>query len=328
MSLQTKIAKCQRCGKYKRRLFNVEGMLICADCLRGEAFYSVFREGFRDPELRGDIITVGIDIGNIVWLNPFAQAWMYPLLLWMYFKTMGQTITLDSLKLSWRYKTPLDTVLRVYQEEGILRIVEEGNKHTIVEGDALKEMLSKYGDRPDVFDIVGAWVYGLVISRLHAESDAPDFRAVNAIVHAIAERLVDTDGNIVGEPYVKVVGYSCTKCGARFMTREEAKRHVVVTHRVPSDEAMMLIKEEHITVGYLLDYDYFVETLRSFGVRPEKFIERMLKLKILTHDDPDEPKIVERDGKRYIVVEPAWPRVVARVRVRERELIRSYERTR
>jgi len=303
-------------------------MLICADCLRGEAFYSVFKEGFRDPELRGDIITVGIDIGNIVWLNPFAQAWMYPLLLWMYFKTRDQTLTLEDLKLSWRYKTSLDTVLKMYQGEGIFRVVEEGGKHLIVEGDALKEMLSKYGDRPDVFDIVGAWVYGLLISRLHAESDAPDFRAVNAIVHALAEKLVDADGSIIGAPYVKVVGYSCTKCGARFMTRDEAKRHVALAHRVPSDEAMALIKEEHITIGYLLDYDYFVETLKSNGVRPEKFLERMLKLKILVHEDPDEPRIVERDGKRYIVVEPAWVRVAARVRVRERELIRSYERTR
>jgi len=328
MSLQTKIAKCEQCGKYKRRLFNVDGRLICTDCLRGEAFYKVFKEGFKDPELRGDIIVVGIDIGNIVWLNPFAQAWIYPLLLWMYFKTRGLTLTLEELRLSWRYKTSIDTVLKMYQEEGIFRVVEEGSRHLIVEGDTLKEMLSKYGDRPDVFDIIGAWVYGLVISRLHAESDAPDFRAVNTIVHVIAEKLVDADGNIIGEPYSKISGYSCIKCGARFMTRDEAKKHVMMVHRLSSDEAMSLIKEEHITIGYLLDYDYFVNALDSYGIRPEKFVERMLKLKILIHEDPDEPKIIERNGKRYIVIEPAWVRVVARVRARERDLIRSYVRTR
>lgn len=303
-------------------------MWICSDCIRGIAFYKVFREGFKDPVLRGDVITVGIDIGNIVWFNPFAQAWLYPLVLWMYFKTLGLSFYFDDLKMSWRYKTPLNDVLKIYQEEEIFTIVDSDNKKVITEGRALKEMLEKYGDRPDVFDIVGAWVYGLIVSRLHEESDAPDFRAVNAIIHAIAENMVDVDGNIKAEPYTKVTGYRCRICGAKFMTKDEIGKHLKAVHRVPSDEVMVHVEEERVTVGYLLEYPELLDALKREGVKPEKFVERMEKLAILVHEDPDVPRIVEHDGKRYIVIHPAWVRVVARTRLYERELIRGRERLR
>jgi len=299
-----KLRKCERCGKYKRVLYNVNGMWICSDCIRGIAFYKVFREGFRDPRLRGDIITVGIDIGNLVWFNPFAQAWLFPITLWMYFKDTGKRFYLKDLKMVWRYRTSLKDVMKIYQEEGILRIVEENGKYVIVEGDALKEMLKKYGDRPDVYEIIGAWVSGLVISRLHEEADAPDFRFVNATIRSIAEKLVDSSG------------------------REEIKKHLMITHRVPSDEVMMHVEEESITIGYLLELPYLIDILKREGVKPERFFERIEKFAALVHEDPEAPRIVERDGRRYLIVHPAWVRIVARTRVYERELVRGRERLR
>ena len=325
-SVQTKLRKCERCGKYKRKLYNVENMMICSDCLRGMAFYKVFKDGFRDPSLRGDTVIVGIDVGNTTWFNPFAQAWTYPFLLWTYFKTKGLQLYLDDLESAWRYKTPLDRVLKVYIEEGVFRIVESEGRKIVVEGDALKEMLKKYHDRQDVFDIVGGWVSGLIIARLHEEADAPDFRAVNAIVNAIADKLVDADGSIKGEPYTKITSYRCRVCGARFATKEDARRHLMAEHRVPSDEVLMHIEEERIVIGYLLDYEYLLEVLKHEGVNPERFVERMLKLRILVHEDPDTPWILEREGKRYLAIHPAWVRVLARTRVYERELLREYER--
>lgn len=323
-----KLRRCERCGKYKRKLYNINGMWICSDCIRGIAFYKVFKEGFRDPRLRGDVITVGIDIGNMVWFNPFAQAWFYPLVLWMFFKTRGIPLHVDELKSTWRYRTSIEKVLKLYVEEGIFKIIDTDSRQVIVEGDALKEMLKKYGDRPDVFDIVGAWVYGLIISRLHEESEAPDFRAVNATLRSIAEKLVDSNGKIKAEPYTKTVGYKCRICGAKFMARDELKKHLMLAHRVPSDEVMLHAEEERVTVGYLLEYDYLLENLKREGVRPERFIERMEKFAILVHEDPDTPRIIERDGKRYLIVHPSWVRVVARTRLYERELIRGRERIR
>jgi len=304
-------------------------MWICNDCIRGIAFYTVFRDGFRDPELRGDVITVGIDIGNLVWLNPFASAWLYPILLWTFFRERGVRLHLEDLKLVWKYRSAsLEEVLRLYIEEGIFKVIEEDGEHVIVEGDALNEMLKMYGDRPDLYEIIEAWVGGLLISRLHQEDDAPDFRYVFAAVKAIADNLTDSDGNIRGQPYVKTVSYRCRKCGAPFLTKEEARRHLIQRHRVPSGEVMAYIEEETMTVGYLLEIERLIETLRREGVRPERFWDRIERFGVLVHEDAETPRVVERNGSKYLVIDPAWVRIVARTRTRERELIRELERSR
>ena len=323
-----KLKKCERCGKYKRVLYNVDDMWICSDCIRGIAFYKVFKEGFRDPKLRGDVITVGIDIGNLVWFNPFAQAWLFPITLWMYLRDTGKEFLLDDLKAVWRYRTPLEDVMKIYKEEGILKVIDVNGKRIVVEGDALKEMLRKYSDRSDVYEIIGAWVSGLIISRLHEEVDAPDFRHVNAAIRSISEKLVDTNGNIKAQPYTKVIGYRCRLCGAKFRTKDEIRKHLMVAHRTPSDEIMINVEEESMTVGYLLEIEHLVETAKREGVKPERFFERIEKFGALVHEDPEVPRVVERDGKRYLIVHPAWVRVVARTRVYERELIRGRERLR
>jgi len=41
----------------------------------------------------------------------------------------------------------------------------------------LKDILKKYGDRADAYDIIGAW---LVISKLYEDPEAPDFRTLSA----------------------------------------------------------------------------------------------------------------------------------------------------
>ncbi len=323
---QSKLKKCERCGKYKRKLYSIENRMICSDCVRGIAFHEVFKDGFRDPSLRGDVIVVGMDIGNMTWFNPFTHAWMYPFVLWMFFKTRGLTFYLDDLKPAWKYKTPLDKVLDVYIKEEVFRIVKSDGKEIIVEGDALKEMLTKYGDRPDVFELVEAWVQGLIISKLHEDADAPDFRAVNAIINAISDKLIDTNGNIDGEPYTKIASYKCKMCGAVLATKEDMRKHLMTVHRVPSDEVMMHVEEEGIVIGYLLDYEYLLDALKREGVSPERFVERMQRFGILAHEDPDTPWIHERDGKRYLIVHPAWVRVIARTKIYERELLRGRER--
>jgi len=319
----TKLQKCERCGKWKRVLYNVNGMMICSDCIRGMAFYKVFLEGFRDPKIRGDVITVGMDIGNLTWFNPFAQAWYYPILVWVFFRDMGRKLTLDDLKFLWRYKTPLERVLKIYIEEGIFKIMTEDGKQVIAEGEALGEMLKKYGDRPDALDIISSWIIGLIISRLHSESDTPDFRAVNAIINTIAGGYIDSEGSIRAEPYTKITGYRCTICGTLMPYREEAKKHVATAHRIPTDEVMNYLQEERTSIGYLVRLTDLTETLRREGIHPERFFDRVEKFGVLVHEDPEEPRIVERDGVRYIVVDPAWFRVLSKTRAYERELLRG-----
>jgi hypothetical protein len=319
------LRKCERCGRYKRGLYNVNGMIICSNCIRKIAFYKVFSEGFKDPSMRGDVITVGLDLGNMTWLNPFAQAWYYPILLWVFYKDYNIKFKLSDLKLKWRYKTPLEQVLKFYIEEKIFRIVVEENEELIVEGDALKEMLDKYGDMPDALDIIGSWISGLIISRVRAEAETPDFRVINAIVDALS-KYIDPDGNIKAIPYSKVVGYRCNLCGYLIPSKDEAKKHVSLSHRIPSDEVMNYLREESISIGYLVKLSVIDQSLRKEGVQPERFVERIEKFGVLVHEDPEEPRIVDRDGIRYVVVHPAWFRVLTRTRMYERDLIRNRAR--
>jgi ribosomal protein S14 len=319
-----KLRRCERCGKYKRALYNINGMNICRDCIRGIAFYQVFKEGFRDPKLRGDVITIGLDIGNLVYYNPHSHAWCSPLVVWIFCKEINIPFYYDSLKKAWRYKVPLDKVMKLYIEEGVFRIEKsETGKEVIVEGEVLKDMLKRYGDRNDVFDIIGAWVTGLIISRLHEEPDAPDFRSIEAIIDALSKETVDSDGNIIAEPYYKVTSYVCRICGGRFPSRDEVRKHLMQVHTTPSDEIMTYVQEESVTIGYLLELSSLVDCLKRNGVSPERLIEKIEKFAILIHDDAEAPRIIEREGKRYIVVDPAWVRVTSRTRIYERELVRG-----
>ena len=335
------LKRCERCRKYKRVLYNIDDMEICSECIRGMAFYQAFKESFRDPKLRGDVITIGIDIGNSVWFNPFSYAWLYPLNLWMFANDIGGKLLVEkdgetikivtkykTYRIPWRYKRSLEDVLKVYQEEGILKVIEENDELVLNEGETLAEMLKKYGDRPDAHEIIDAWVSGLIIAKLHEEAEAPDFRIVNAIIRVITEEMIDQNGNIEAEPYSKVTGYKCRLCGLKFMTKDDIKDHLMMVHRTPSDEVMAYIEEESITAGYLLEINLLVKALQQEGVKPERFFERMERLGVFVSNDPETPRIIERDGRKYIVVEPAWVRVVARAREYERELIKSYERAR
>jgi hypothetical protein len=248
--------------------------------------------------------------------------------MWIFTKDRNVKYYYEDLQKSWRYKTSLDKVMKIYIDEGIFKIINENNKEVIVEGDALSEMYKKYGDREDAYDIIGAWVSGLIISRLHEEADAPDFKAVNGIIKALAEKVIDSEGNIKAMPYTKVVGYRCKICGAKFSRKDEVCGHLINNHFIPSDEVMAQVEEESITTGHLLELEYLLDVLRREGVSPERFIDRMEKLAILISKDSDTPRIVDQDGKRYIVIDPSWVRIVARTRTREREFIRSYERVR
>jgi len=318
-----RLKRCERCGKYKRILLNINGMNICRDCIRGLAFYRVFKEGFSDPKLRGDVITVGLDIGNLIYYNPHSHAWCFPLILWIYCKELNIPYHYDLIKKMWKYKVSLDRVMKLYIEEGIFRFEKIENKEIIVEGNVLKDMLKKYGDRPDAFDIIDAWVTGLIISKLHEEADAPDFRSVEAIINVLSKETVDSDGNIIADPYYKVSGYVCRICGGRFPSRDEIRRHLMTIHTIPSDEIMAYVQEESVVIGYLLELQHLINGMRREGVLPERFIEKMEKFAILVHDDAEAPRIVEREGKRYIVVDPAWIRVISRTRIYERELVRG-----
>jgi hypothetical protein len=318
-----KLKKCEQCGKYKRALYEINGMEICENCVRRIAFYEVFKNSFRDPTVRGDVITVGIDIGNLTWLNPFAQAWYYPLILWIFTRDTGIPFDYSLLKKSWKYRTPLEKIIKLYIEEGIFEITKNGESETIIEGSVLKDILKKYGDRADAYDIIGAWLGGLVISKLYEDTEAPDFRALRAVIKTLAEAGVDTNGNIKALPYSKVTGYSCGLCKAKFSTKDEIKKHLMSSHTVPSDEIATYMQEESVTVGYLIEFKTLLENVKKEGGAPERFVERMEKFGILVHEDPEIPRIVERDGKRYIVVHPAWIRVISRTRLYERQLIKG-----
>ncbi|MEM1831317.1 MAG: hypothetical protein QXJ64_10650 [Thermosphaera sp.] len=319
--------RCGVCGKSTSKLYNVDGVHTCSDCIRHIAFYQTIKEGHRDSSLRGDVLNVSLDIGNIVTYNPISYAWLYPLFIWEFYKTIGQPFLLNVLEKGWKYKTPLEKILQIYLEEEIFKIIEaEGGRKIIMEGNLLVEMLKKYGDRSDVFDIVCTWVTGLIVSRLHKEPDVPSFRAVRAIINCIAEELINPDGSVKAEPLDKVISYRCKVCGSRFSSREDIRRHVTYTHLTPSDEIAAYIEEEKTLIGYFLDLESLIKALRKENVDPETFFTRIHKFRVLVHDDEDVPWIVERNGRRYLIIDPSWVRLVSRTREYERELMRGRER--
>ncbi|MEM1712347.1 MAG: hypothetical protein QW448_04575 [Thermofilaceae archaeon] len=319
--------KCEHCGKNTGELYDMNGVYVCSDCIRYIAFYQTIREGLRDPSLREDTFNVGLDIGNIVTYNPISYAWLYPLIIWEFYKTRGWSLLLNELEKGWRYKTPLEKVLQIYLEEEIFKIIEaEDRRKIIMEGNLLAEILKKYGDRSDVLDIACAWISGLIVSRLHKEPDAPSFRAVRTIINCIAEKLIGPDGSIKAEPFVKVVSYRCKRCGSRFPTREEIRRHVIDKHMIPSDEIAAYVEEERNLIGYFLDLESFIDALRKEYVDPEIFFTRIHKFRVLVHNDEEAPRIVERNGKRYLIINPSWVRLVSRAREYERFLIRGREK--
>jgi len=317
-----KPTKCQRCGKYKRVLCDINGELVCLDCLRGIAFYKVLREGFRDPRIRGDILKVSMDVASLVWGNPIARAWLWPLVLWFYSRDIGMELTIEVLERSWRFKPPLEEVFRLYMEERIFNVVEEGGKRILVEGEALQEMLQKYRDRSDLYDIVTNWAFGFIIARLHEEPSAPDFRYVYAVLKSIGGMITE-DGKVKAEPYYRVTGYRCKLCGKKTDTREEMRRHLMRDHLVPTDEMHEHIEVEKEVVGYLLEVHDLIKSARREHIRPEYLIERIEKGGAVVPDDPDIPRFIEKDGRRYLVVSPAWIRVLIRTREYERELTRG-----
>ena len=115
---------------------------------------------------------------------------------------------------------------------------------------------------------------------------------------------------------------------AKKRAKEEARKHLMQWHRVPSSEVMAYIEEETMTVGYLLEIERLDEIVKREGVRPERFWDRVERFGALVHEDRETPRVVEREGKKYLVIDPAWVRIVARTRIRERELIRGLERSR
>jgi len=326
MSAAQKIRKCERCGKWKRVLYDIDGRNICADCVENQAFYEVFKESFRNHSLRGEAVRVGIDLGNLTFFNPFSQAWFFPLYLWIFLRDYGKTLRLDELKRMWRYKTPLEKVLRIYLEEDIFKIEKAEGIEIIREGPELELMLKKYGDRPDAYEIIGAWICGVIISRLNKEPDAPSFRYVAAASRAISRAAIDNEGNIVGEPFSKITGYICKICGQKFSTRKEVEDHLKTLHLVPSDEVPAQIEAETTIVAYLVPLDDLVSACNRELVKPEYLIQRIERFGALVHEDREIPRIIERNGTRYLLVDPSWVRLLARAKVYERDLILGRER--
>jgi len=317
-----KPTKCSRCGKYKRVLCNINGELICLDCLQGIALYKILREGFRDPKLRGDVLKVSMDISSLIWGNPIARAWLWPLIIWFYFREIGEELTVSALKRSWRFKTSLEEVLRIYLEEKVFSIVEKEDKSLLVEGEALQEMIQKYRGRADLYDIVTDWAFGFIIAKLHETPSAPDFRYVQAVVKAISGMITE-NGEVKMEPYYRVTGYLCKLCGRKTSTKEEMKNHLIRDHLLPEMEVEENFEEEKTMVGYLLEIRDFIRSAKSEYVKPEYLFERIEKNRAVVNTEPDIPHVIEKDGRRYLVVSLAWVRVLTRAREYLRELVRG-----
>ncbi len=315
--------KCSRCGKYKRELFEVDGELICLDCLRGIAFYHVLSEGIKDPKLRGDVFKVLTDISALVLGNPRARAWLWPLNLWIYSHYTGETLTVEKMRQFWRFKAPLDEVIGMYIDLKIFKIIEDENGEKIItEGEALQEMLQKYRGRADLYDIVTDWAIGILITKLHEIEEAPDFRYVYAVLRMINNMIAD-DGGVRNEPYYRTIGYVCKLCGKKADAKEDMRRHLMFDHIIPETDVDGYVEEERVLVGYLLEVQDVIKAARKEYIKPEYLIERIEKYGAVVNRDVEINRVIKKNGRRYLVVSPSWVRIMARTREYERGLLRG-----
>ena len=76
----------------------------------------------------------------------------------------------------------------------------------------------------------------------------------------------------------------------------------------------------------MVPLDDLVSACNRELVKPEYLIQRIERFGALVHEDREIPRIIERNGTRYLLVDPSWVRLLARAKVYERDLILGRER--
>ncbi len=321
----TPMYRCGSCGKLVKGVYDVEidgkKVLLCLRCFLSHTLH----ETLRDMLLSGgeeevkDVLRVLKGLNDLIEDNPRVQAIRHLIDSWA--ERYPRPLSLDDIP--WPYigiKT--ETVVKYLVDEQIFR-VEAGGQ--LVPGALLERLLKLHPTNRSFFTELVKVVTGLATVRFLVDPENPRLRSVYATLQSLAACLDEA------RPHYKVEGYRCKLCGAELATRYEVENHILEKHSLEGGfeehtggdvrEYVEEVRSE--VVGYLCRWELFTQSSVAYGVRDiTKYLMRLLKDGVLLPAKSDEA-FVDREGERYVVVDPSWIRFRERMRSLERKVVRQ-----
>lgn len=304
--------------------------VVCQKCFLAyilhETIKSVFKHGNED-ELRY-LVRVLKGINDLVEDNPQAQAIRTVIDKWA--QKYPQPLYLDELVADWHYKVSLDAVLDTLSTEGILvRARLSGLDRVVLSpGETLRELLKRFPTSKGLFSEVVKAVTGLAVVGYIADAKNPKFRALYATLQAILACIEDSEKELV----YKEKGYRCKLCGNIYATKAELKSHIFKEHghkimcgdeECLRDYIEVVYEDRDREIGVLCRLEHFIAKAGVYGVENiDKFFRSLVTKGAVVPREGNEI-VVERDGKKYVVVDIAWAKIRELMRTLERQIVRT-----
>ncbi len=323
--------RCYLCSKYSRDIVvaYIDGdyRTVCIRCFLAYALHETIRGMLRDgnEEDLKHVVRVLEGINDLVEDNPLTQAIRYVIDEWA--QSYPKPLYVDELERGWRYRLDLDKVLDYLASEKLLirSRFQGSSRESLSPGKLVRDLLRRFPTSKGFFkDIVKA-VTGLAVVRYLADPKTRKFRAIYATLQAIASCIESSDR----EPAYEVKGYRCRLCGKVFSSKTEIRLHILKDHSyeiVCSDDSCIQNYIELIPgkqIGEWCRYAFFVEKASVYGVgRVNKYIRYLLTKEAIVPQEGGEV-VVERNGEKYVAVDIAWIRVRERMRMLERQIVRT-----
>jgi hypothetical protein len=316
--------RCGHCGKLVKGVYNVEidgkKVLLCLRCFLSHALHETIRDMLlsgREEEVK-DVLRVLKGLNDLIDDNPRVQAIRHLIDSWA--ERYPRPLSLDDIP--WPYTIKIETVVKYLVDEQIFRVAAGGQ---LEPGALLEKLLKLHATNRSFFTELVKVVTGLATVRFLVDPENPRLRSVYATLQSLAACLDEA------RPHYKVEGYRCKLCRAEFATMYEVENHILEKHSLEGgfEEHTRGDVREYVEevrselVGYLCRWELFIQNAVAHGVRDiTKYLMGILKDGVLLPAKSDEA-VVEREGERYVVVDPSWIRFRERMRSLERKIVRQ-----
>jgi DNA-directed RNA polymerase subunit RPC12/RpoP len=320
----TPMYRCGHCGKLVKGVHNVEidgkKVLLCLRCFLSHTLHETIRDTLlsgREEEVK-DVLRVLKGLNDLIDDNPRVQGTRHLIDSWA--ERYPRPLSLDDV--AWPYTSKIETVVKYLVDEQIFRIAAGGQ---LEPGALLEKLLKLHATNRSFFTELVKVVTGLATVRFLVDPENPRLRSVYATLQSLAACLDEA------RSHYKVEGYRCKLCGAEFATMYEVENHILEKHsleggfeeHIGGDVRKYIEEVRSELVGYLCRWELFTQNAIAYGVHNiTKHLMRLLKDGVLLPAKSDEA-VVEKEGERYVVVDPSWIRFRERMRSLERKIVRQ-----
>ncbi|MEM1510562.1 MAG: hypothetical protein QW096_11920 [Thermofilaceae archaeon] len=323
---QSRTIACYLCNRFYRvysgeiLTANLDGTerWVCKWCFLAYVFYNTVKDMLVNGSKKDveQAVRVLEGINDLVEENPHAQAIRYVIDRWAH--EYPKVVSLDELASEWRFATNMDKVIEYLESEGILP--SRASETAAPSFDLMSRLLQMLPSQKEFYTRIVKAVTGLAVARYLTDPHNRRLRMIYATLQAISAHLSEGDR----EPVHEIKGYSCKICGKTFSSFTEAKSHVQHEHDFEVEDEESAIEEIlGRKLGEWVRLSFFCEKASLYGVSDfYKYLRYMLTKGALIPQEEDF-MIKRRGGEEYIAVDEAWIRVRERMRILERQLIRS-----